>query len=283
MIMEICALCGKERELCESHFIPKFIFDWIKKTSATGYLRQAININKRLQDGMKEKFLCSECENKFSKYEKYFADKFFYPYLDKKETSFNYDENLQKFIISISWRLLKKDLEGFKNFQPEMFEYAKQAEEYWRKILLNDELDEKYEHHLFLFDYIEDSSADLPDKFQWYTMRATDGTIASSKKELFLFVKLPSIFFISSIFPISIKAYWENSLIEKKGILKIPQSSQHPGFLDFLMSRAEYITKDELSEKQSNKIGETALKDLDKVRNSKSFEVWTEESKRKYL
>src|SRR3989338_3970148 len=50
-----------------AHFIPKFVFDWIKKTSATGYLRQAININKRLQDGAKEKFLCLECENKFSK------------------------------------------------------------------------------------------------------------------------------------------------------------------------------------------------------------------------
>lgn len=279
--MGICALCEKEKELCESHFIPKFVFDWIKKTSATGYLRQAININKRSQDGTREKFLCFECETKFSKHEKYFADEFFYPYLEKKKTSFNYNENLQKFIISISWRLLKKDLEGFKSFQPEMFEYAKQAEEYWREILLKDELDEKYEHHLFLFDYIEDSSIDLPDKFQWYTMRATDGTVASSKKELFLFVKLPSIFFISSIFPNSIKDYWENTLIEKNGILKIPQSSQHPGFWDFLKSRAELSNKDEISEKQSNKIGETVLRDLNRIRNSKSFEVWLEEEKRK--
>lgn len=279
--MGICALCEKEKELCESHFIPKFIFDWIKKTSATGYLRQAININKRLQDGTKEKFLCQECENKFSKYEKYFADNLFYPYLEKKKTSFSYNENLQKFIISISWRLLKKDLEGFKNFQPEMFEYAKQAEKYWRKILLNDELDENYEHHLFLFDYIEDSSIDLPDKFQWYSMRATDGTISSSKKEVFLFVKLPSIFFISSIFPNSIKDYWENTLIEKKGVLESPQTSKHPGFWDFLQSRVELSNKDKISEKQSNKIGETALKDLDKIRNSKSFEVWLEEEKRK--
>jgi len=126
--MGICALCGKEKELCESHSIPKFVFDWIKKTSATGYLRQAININKRLQDGTKEKFLCFECETKFSRYEKYFADEFFYPYLNKTKTSFNYNENLQKFIMSISWRLLKNDLEGFKIFQPEMFEHAKKAE-----------------------------------------------------------------------------------------------------------------------------------------------------------
>ena len=279
--MGICALCEKEKELCGSHFIPKFVFDWIKKTSATGYLRQAININKRLQDGAKEKFLCTECENKFSKYEKYFADNFFYPYLDKKKTSFTYDENLQKFIVSISWRLLKKDLGGFKAFQPGMFEYAKHAEKYWKKILLNDELDEKYEHHLFLFDYIENSSIDLPKRFQWYTMRATDGTIASSKSEAFLFVKLPSIFFISSIFPASIKDYWKNTLIEKRGILKVPQSSEYPGFWDFLQSRVELSNKNEPSERQRNKIGETALKDLKKIRNSKSFEVWLEEEKNK--
>ena len=280
--MGICALCGKEKKLCKSHFIPKFISDWIKKTSATGYLRQAVNINKRVQDGIKEEFLCADCEIKFSKYEKYFADKIFYPYLNKTKSSFEYNENLQKFLMSISWRLLKKDLEGFKRFQPEMFEYGKKAEKYWRGILLNDKLDERYEHHLFLFDYIEDSSIDLPDKFQWYTMRAIDGTIASSEKELFLFVKFPSIFFISSIFPVSIKDYWKNTLVKEKGIFgETPQFVENPEFGTFLLSRAELSNKDEMSEKQSKKIGETALKNLDKIRNSKSFEVWLEEEKRK--
>jgi hypothetical protein len=266
-------LCGKEKELCESHFVPKFVYDWIKKTSATGYIRQAININKRIQDGIKEKFLCPECEAKFSKYEQYFADVFFYPYLNKTKTSFNYDENLQKFIISISWRLLKKDLNGFKEFRPEMFEYAQQAEKYWREILLNDKLDEKYEHHLFLLGYVESSTMDLPEEFQWYLMRATDGTIASSKQESFLFTKLPAMCFISSIFPNSIKKYWGNTLIGRKGVFgENPQSSQHPGFGDFLMSRVNYLTKAKLSEHQITKIEKTMLKNLDRTRNSKSFE-----------
>lgn len=279
--MGTCALCGKEKELCESHFVPKFIFDWIKKTSATGYLRQAININKRLQDGIKEKFLCQECENKFSKYENYFAKNFFYPYLESKKASFDYDKNLKKFVISLSWRLLRKDLEGFKDFQPEMYENAKNAEEYWREILLNDEEDKNYEHHIFLFDYIENSTTELPNKFQSYMMRGTDGTIASSKQDLFLFVKFPSIFFISSIFPNSIKKYWENTLIEEKGIIKVPQSSQHPGFWDFLKSRVEISNQEKLSVQQNEKIKQTMLKDLDRVRNSKSFELWLEEQKRK--
>lgn len=39
----ICALCGKNAELRESHLIPKFVGEWIKRTSATGYLRQVVN------------------------------------------------------------------------------------------------------------------------------------------------------------------------------------------------------------------------------------------------
>ena len=42
----ICALCHESKELKESHFIPKFVGKWLKKTSATGYLRNVDNINK---------------------------------------------------------------------------------------------------------------------------------------------------------------------------------------------------------------------------------------------
>ncbi len=280
--MGICALCSEDKELCKSHFIPKFIFDWIKKTSATGYLRQAINIDKRLQDGTKEKFLCSNCEILFSKYEKYFAENIFYPYVNENKTSFEYNKNLQKFIISITWRLIKKDLEGFKKFQPEMFEYAKKAEEYWRKILIENKIDGRYEHHLLFLNYVEDSTEELPNKFQWYMMRGVDGTIASSKQEIYLFVKFPSMLFITAIFPKSIKSYWKNTIIEENGeIGNNPQVSNHPGFSDFLFSRVKEMNKNKLSAKQTKKIGETMLKDLERVKNSKSFEVWLEEEKRK--
>ena len=69
-------------------------------------------------------------------------------------------------------------------------------------------------------------------------------------------------------------------MIEKRGVLGSPQTSKNPEFWDFLQSRVELSNKDKMSEKQSNKIGETALKDLEKIRNSKSFEVWLEGEKR---
>lgn len=76
---EICALCNQESELRESHIIPKFVFDYIKETSATGYLRNVTSINRRLQDGPKRKLLCHDCEQKFSIAEKYFAETVFSP------------------------------------------------------------------------------------------------------------------------------------------------------------------------------------------------------------
>ena len=184
--MGICDLCEQEKQLQNSHLIPQFIFNWISKTSATGYLRRTINPNLRVQDGIKNKLLCRDCEQKFSKYEKYFADNIFYPYLNKTKTQFNYNKALQLFIISISWRILKHELYGLENHQPSMYHYAKETEIHWRNLLLNDKVDHEYEHHLFLFDYILDGPKDLPDKFQFYMMRGTDGTIASSKNDDFL-------------------------------------------------------------------------------------------------
>jgi hypothetical protein len=278
--MEICALCGEEKKLCKSHIIPKFVFDWIKKTSATGYLRQISNINKRIQDCTKEELLCIDCETKFSRYERYFADKIFYPYLIKDQKSFDYDETLQKFLISVSWRLLKKDLEGFKKFQPEMAKYAEETEQYWKEILLNDNLDEKYEHHMLLLDCIEENNVDNPKDFNIYVLRGTDGTLVSDKTEVYLFIKFPSILFISSIYPKSVKKNWENTLIEKSGTIgkKTPVIND-PKFGSFLLDRVNLVTESKLSTQQNKKIEKTMLKDLNKVKNSKSYELYLKNRK----
>ena len=57
----ICKLCGKNDDLRESHFIPKFVGKWIKKTSVTGYIREKNEVQKRAQDIAKEHWLCGDC------------------------------------------------------------------------------------------------------------------------------------------------------------------------------------------------------------------------------
>ncbi len=101
-----CKLCKKEGDLRESHILPKFIGKWIKKTSITGYLREHNELDKRAQDTAKEYLLCAECEILFSGWERNFANRIFYPFVDKNIDRANYTDWLAKFCASLSWRTL---------------------------------------------------------------------------------------------------------------------------------------------------------------------------------
>ena len=72
-----CAMCRQVKKLCESHIIPKFFGNYIKKNSPSGGLRNPNNVNKREQDIYKENLLCDECEEIFSKLETYFQNNIF--------------------------------------------------------------------------------------------------------------------------------------------------------------------------------------------------------------
>lgn len=67
--MSICKYCNKNEAIKNSHILPRFIFDWLKKTSGTGGMRYTLTPNKRVQDGIKVDMLCPECEKQFSQYE----------------------------------------------------------------------------------------------------------------------------------------------------------------------------------------------------------------------
>lgn len=108
--MSTCALCNSDKPLKESHIIPSFVYSRIKHNSPTGYLRGGIaNPNIRRQDGDRQKLLCGECEQRFSKAERKFAEEIFEPYHETGQTSFVYEEWLSYFICSVNWRTLHLD------------------------------------------------------------------------------------------------------------------------------------------------------------------------------
>ncbi|WKT57182.1 hypothetical protein QVH35_06995 [Candidatus Nitrosotenuis chungbukensis] len=113
-----CALCLQEGTLRESHIIPKFVGKWIKETG-TGYLVSAEDGAKRVQDITKLHLLCGNCEEKFSKLEKYFADNIFFPFHNDKIRTFDYDENFEKFIISLSLESLEDHRRRFQGRKPQ--------------------------------------------------------------------------------------------------------------------------------------------------------------------
>ena len=76
---ERCAFCGQQVPLRESHVLPAFAFRWLRGRSGTGHIRHTDNPNRRVQDGLKLKWLCDACEGRFSRSETTFATKVFHP------------------------------------------------------------------------------------------------------------------------------------------------------------------------------------------------------------
>lgn len=116
----LCKLCQKNQDLRESHIIPKFVAKWLKESSATGYLRQGVEPNLRKQDFPKERLLCGDCENRFSRWENIFAEKIFLPYLNDGKREFEYTDWLLKFSVSLIWRMGISELDEFRDYKPNL-------------------------------------------------------------------------------------------------------------------------------------------------------------------
>lgn len=269
-----CALCEKLKELKESHIIPKFIGKWLKDTSATGYLRLATEPNLRRQDLIKMPLLCHECEEKFSVYEKRFAEKIFIPF-QKGNKEFHYEEWLVSFIISISWRIIVSS--EFDYLKPQFKNEVLKAMEVWRRFLNGENNNRgKYKHHIFFLDYIQSVSPDLEihKHMNSYLLRAVDSTLIDSELDVFVYTKLPGIMLISHIYPFNIKG-WQGTQIENNGNVKIPQICRVPGLAQFINDRIKDTNTliDQMDMEEREKINKTAIKNIDKLKNSKSTEV----------
>lgn len=146
--MTACTLCKSDKPLVESHIIPQFVFDRIKKNSPTGFLRGGISqVNLRRQDGDKPKMLCDDCEQRFSEAEKNFAEKVFEPYHESGTTSFTYGPWLSYFISSVNWRTLHLDNIGFHS----------------EKKLTNDALSVLDDAETMLADFLLEKRSDIGD------------------------------------------------------------------------------------------------------------------------
>lgn len=153
-----CALCNEPTTLELSHIVPKLAVRHLKKTSV-GTIRNAENPNAIVQDSEKHYMLCGKCEDLFSKYENYFARKFFNPYLKQEMNTFDYDVNLFRFIISVSWRSTYLDILDYvesKTCDVELLEFLIENERIMKEFLLEQRQDVAgIENHIFFFNKIE--------------------------------------------------------------------------------------------------------------------------------
>ena len=164
-----CALCDAETALELSHIVPKMAVRELKKTSA-GAIRNTENPNLTVQDSEKHYMLCSDCEDRFSKYETYFAKTLFHPYIKSVTDSFNYDINLAKFITSVNWRSTYLDILDYVETGVDdirMLNCLIDSEKIMKDYLLEKRTDlGAIENHIFFFEEIKSISGKSIEEVQ---------------------------------------------------------------------------------------------------------------------
>ena len=190
-----CRLCGNHTKLEKSHFRPKFIGKWLKRTSITGYRQEAFGhprISRRVQDLPKDYWLCGNCERRFSKWEVKFANRIFYPFVDKGESTATYGEWLSRFCASLSWRTLTY-IRSINVPKDESDEHLMDlAEQRWTDYLLGKEdCPGEYEQHLIPLDVLSSSTVGLPSSFHRYVFRVSGSAVVGTTDWLLAYTKLP--------------------------------------------------------------------------------------------
>jgi len=265
--MTKCSLCLKEKTILESHIIPKFVFKWLKETGSS-YLRNPSNPNIRLQDGIKEKLLCFECEQKLSVFEKWFAENIFNNYLAGKDFMFAYGEELGKFAVSLLWRIAivsKDNLDKNENF---LLEHLDLVTEAWRVYLdTGIKPSDNNEFHFFLLPDGWDGSQ--PNKYvSRYFARDTDGHIIKIEDECWVYVKFARFMFFGRVS--GVKPTFRNTKLELGfGSTLLGQYIEYPALTEYLIGRAESIyeyAKDALSKKQQDVISEYFKNNFEKLK-----------------
>jgi len=283
----ICALCQKKSKLRESHIIPSLVFDWMKKTSATGYIRRSETPNLRVQNGYKIPLLCEDCENLFGVWEKHFAEEIFLPLYKNSESKVSYGPWLVKFAVSVSWRvaIFYKNMGWLSHFSQRLLNATDQCLLAWREFLLDLRLHPgRFEQHLLPLDAVKyTTDTDLPANINRYLLRTVDMTIAHArvKEKAFVYTKMGPIVLIGFI-EMPYPERWKGSRLDPSGgsvgghtHYQVPAS-----LFEFLKDRARNAATAyrSISQRQKDKIAEDYdKKDLDAIAKSETFHALHED------
>lgn len=274
-----CRLCLKWGELEESHIIPGFLYKWLKETSGTGFLRFGQNPNRRVQDGYKDYWLCSSCEDLFAKWESLFAEKVFHPLVNGQASTFTYQDWLLRFSVSLSWRVLLyiKETAGIAFFPDHLAQEAENAIARWAAFLLGQERNPgKYEQHMLPLDIIADyTSGEMPPNINRYFLRSIDLDTVCSPSEAFVYVKLPHVMSVGFIH-IKHPREWQGTKVHvQSGTLGSQKYVLPKKFGDYVLNQARRAKEllDSISGVQKTKIEQSLWKGIDKVPQSGSFKA----------
>lgn len=199
----------------ESHVMPRSIRHWLKSTSATGFLRQASEPNRRAQDGVKEYPMCADCDGGLlSPSEKQFKELPFLPYHANKHEERPYGPSLHHFAASLTFRVLlieqawheERDGVNFQDFERPL----KYLRRYLRGLTSSTS---DLEHYVTLTDDLDNSirytetkdviriDRGLPGKLGFHLLRSVDSFALTMNGRLMTFVQMPGFLFATVLKP----------------------------------------------------------------------------------
>lgn len=242
---------------------------------------KAIDPENRFQDHTEE-MLCADCEQELNQYESPFAGRIFHPYVKNESNSFQYSEWLWKFIISVNWRLINSEISDWEDISSYTHDAVKDAEEIWFDILTGAVPLEHdpYTHHMIFLDELDlgTDPGELPDKWEFYLSRATDGTVIEGAGVHYYF-KFPRIVFISCIQPPEIPRF-HNTQVMQSGEIGPPQSIPRD-WETFFANRVRRVFDYSISEERQEQISEWMMQRPERALKSESFQTWNESMTRR--
>ncbi len=274
-----CALCGERPRREDSHIIPAFAFRWMKKTSATGFMRKANNPNRRTQDGAKYPLLCEECEDRLSVHENQFAKQIFYPYVNEKPQVMPYDHHCMLFCVSVLWRVLHClwiDDEAIEPLQPEFKGRLEKPYQVWSDFLLGREKHPKeFCVNVVPVDDVMKVEGDVRvSGISQYFTGSIDMDLVCNAKAGYVYAKIPHFLIFGRVYDRTSDSFSKNTLIRlRKGKLGGSKMRPQPDLWHYVIDRAAWVQQHvhaNLSAEQKKAIADTVAKNPGKASQSRS-------------
>ena len=272
-----CYLCDTHCELQNSHILPAFLFRWMRDTSATGHIRFAETMNKRVQDGVKERWLCSSCEGILGESERQFANLLFYPFVEDRLTQIRYGPWLLKFCVSLSWRMLRWFMEGdgLNDYTDAEHESVCKAEKIWKEYLIGQRPHPgSFRQHLFLVGSVKVAGGDVPPNINRHVMRSIHTDLIKNNYRHLVYIKLPRLF-IFGVLRDDRPSDWQGTRVNANGGTISSRQKVPNEFFEYVNAKAQYESEQHasISERQKEKITDTFLSDLTRVKASDSLQA----------
>lgn len=263
--MSVCRLCKDSDQLELSHILPRFIFKYAKLSALTGHLRTTENPNKVSQDGKKVHFLCKKCESIFSVWESYFSKEIFYPLENNEKKEFEYDNRLNKYLASVSFRVLSYIYEvNLNEFSYEENKEIIKAINNLRGYLLGYNPHPKEQRQLLILLDKTDTNDDL----DIYLTKAIEFDLVKVGNELFTYVKYLRFLHLCPV-KINSNRGWKSARINNSsGVLSVKDQDLPNYIQDKINNSIAFFQekKSSLSLNQKQKIGHRIIESLSRER-----------------